>query len=193
MMFQLVEVLERSPFLKRGHFELPDGRHSDQWFDSVGALESPAFVEPFLAELAEQLRLVGPGFVTGASSGGLIVASQVARILDARLLSLEFRSGGPEHVDPFAKLKGERVAVVDDFMTSAEQFDPTIRAVRKLGAEVVALGAMVAVPTRSAEVPIGPLCIACELAAQVFSAGQVPDWLMAIPVQEVPGWRSDSA
>lgn len=171
-------------FLLNGHFLLPDGSHSDTSFDIRRVLENPGLIEPLLFELAELLRPIEATHVASASTFGMIVASQVSLRLKLKLHSLDHLAG-VAHVDPEANIGGSRMIVVDDYVTTAQQFDSTIRAVRSRGATVVALGAVVAMPIRATDLPIDTLFAALTLDAQVFGKGNVPDWLDAIPVQIV--------
>lgn len=179
-------LLEQAGIIQRGHFLLPDGRHSDMWIDRNPLTEEPDLADPLLNALADLLRPFRLDRLTGASTYGLIVAHQVARLLGARYHSLDFTQSVP-HVDPFAELREERVAVVEDFAYRAEQFDPAVRAVRSKGAKVVALGALVAFPIRPADLPVERFECACPIVAQVFPADRVPERLGQIPVQRVQG------
>lgn len=122
--------------------------------------------------------------------GGLIVASQVSMRMNLPLCPVDFSHGAPR-LDPTWKMAGARLAIVDDFVTSIEQFNATIKAVTDRGADVVAIGAAVALPVRPNDLHI-PLNAALVLVAQIFASDQVPDWLEAIPIQNVSTWRTSS-
>ncbi len=82
------------------------------------------------------------------------------------------------------------MAILDDFVSGAQQFDEALRTVKSRGAEVVALGAAVALPVRVTDLPINPFFAAIVVNAQIFPPSQVPNWLADIPIQDVPDWRS---
>lgn len=181
---ELLAILGDRGLIDRGHFEVPDGQHSDTWLDRLLLTEDPELAEPFLRRLAMLLKPFSLDRVTGASSRGLIVANQIALILGVRFHSLDFTQETP-HVDPFAELNGERMGVVDDFVYRAEHFDSVVRAVRSKGAEVVALGALVAFPIRAVDLPVDKFITGCLIEAQLFPGASVPGWLSQIPVQKV--------
>lgn len=185
VMDELSRLTGFSECILRGHFVLPDGRHSDTSFDLHRALENPGMVEPLLFDLSNQLGLWGIERVTGASTAGLVIASQVSMRLRVPFHALEFDKG-VRHVNPDSRIEAARLAIVDAYVWEAQRFDAVIRALRSKGADVVALGAMVAMPFPLRDLPLEAFCVALTLDARVFSADSVPDWLALIPVQDDP-------
>src|SRR5438034_11422413 len=75
---------------------------------------------------------LGVETVAGPTTGGIILAHEVARQLGARAIYAERREGasGRELRRGFALAPGERVLVVDDIMTTGGSLQETIDAVR---------------------------------------------------------------
>jgi hypothetical protein len=71
-------ILEDAGLLRKGHFILPDGRHSDTYLDFMQAVEHPNVMMPYIEELARLVASIDYTHVSGVSPGGDIVASQVA-------------------------------------------------------------------------------------------------------------------
>jgi hypothetical protein len=117
----------------------------------------------------------------------MIVASSVARHLGASLCILNF-GHGTTLANPTAQLAGVRIAIVDDFVTTWEQFDVAQRLLRNEGAEVVALGGLAMLSVPPVGRPTVPFFSAITIDAQVFQPDQVPEWLSAIPVQTLDEW-----
>lgn len=95
--------------------------------------------------MARAGRAWQPQTVAGPTTGGVILAYEVARQLDLRAIIAERNEGAPGrsiqrdfHLDP-----GERVLVVDDVLTTGGSVLETIQAVRDAGGEPVGVAVMV--------------------------------------------------
>lgn len=138
-------LLEESGATLHGHFLLTSGRHSGTYLEKFHLLARPDYLEPFCAALAEHFRPLGVDVVAGPTTGGIILAYNVARLLGARAAYAErnegrfgrtFRRGVPLRA-------GERVVIVDDVQTTGGSVRDVIDAVRSAGAEPVAAGLLI--------------------------------------------------
>jgi len=123
-----VESLFReSGALRDGHFKLKSGRHSTRYLEKFQVLQFPAAVSELCGYLAALVRspdgkpLVD--LVVGPTTGGVILAFEVARQLGVRgIFAEEVRSeGGSAHREfrrGFTIHPGERVLLVDDIVTT---------------------------------------------------------------------------
>jgi orotate phosphoribosyltransferase len=133
--------LERLAGAERGHFAFPSGFHGDLWLELDALFARPAAVAPFAAELARRVAPHEPEVVCGPMTGGALLAQLVAAELGAELSWSEL----PGYAIPSAlraRLRGRRVAVVDDAINAGAATSATIAALRACGAEVVAVGAL---------------------------------------------------
>jgi orotate phosphoribosyltransferase len=133
--------LARLAGAERGHFAFPSGFHGDLWLELDALFARPAAVAPFAAELARRVARHEPEVVCGPMTGGALLAQMVAAELGAELSW----SGLPGYAIPAAlrgRLRGRRVAVVDDAINAGSATSATIAALRACGADVVAVGAL---------------------------------------------------
>jgi orotate phosphoribosyltransferase len=131
--------LERLAGARRGHFAFPSGFHGDLWLELDRLFAAPRAVAPFAAALAA--RLPPADVVCGPMTGGALLAQLVAVDLDAELAWSEL----PAYAIPAAlreRVRGRRVAVVDDAINAGSAVGATIAALRACDAEVVAVGAL---------------------------------------------------
>jgi orotate phosphoribosyltransferase len=175
--------------LRRGHFVLPNGWHSDTIFDRVSALENPNLFVKLISDLVCQTRLMRPDFVVGASPGGMIIGFHLAMETNALLYNLDF-TGTTRQIDPGANIEGKRIVILEDFVYDARQYDDVVRIVRSRGAEVTGIAALIALPVREADLPVSPLLVATRLRSQVFPPDGVPESLAKIPIEVISDWRS---
>ena len=93
--------------------------------------------------IANHFRKQGIQVVAGPTTGGIILAFEVARQLGVRGIFAEkegdersFRRGF--NIDP-----GERVLIVDDILTTGSSIREVMAAVNKLGGKIIGIGVLV--------------------------------------------------
>ena len=138
-------VFRESGALREGHFILASGRHSSLYLEKFQVLQHPAETEQLCAAIAAKARSLGVDTVAGPTTGGIILAHEVARQLGVRAIYAERREGAPgrEFRRGFALDPGERVLVVDDIMTTGGSVQETIDAVRSAGGTVTGAAVLV--------------------------------------------------
>lgn len=140
---QVLELLERRGAMLTGHFILSSGLHSDRFIQKFRIFEDPPTAEAVCGALAEALRPATPQVVVSAAIGGIIPGYIVARQLGVRDIFVEKEGGKPVLRRGFALAPGERVAVVEDVMTTGVSTGEVIEIVEAAGAIVAAVGTIV--------------------------------------------------
>jgi orotate phosphoribosyltransferase len=146
---------------RHGHFRLESGHHGRLWFDLDALFAEPRRAEPFVGALAASLRPYEVGVVCGPLLGGAFLAQLVAHALGAEFSFTEradMTQGvalyGASYRLPTAlrpRVKGRRVAVVDDVMSAGSSLRATYEELRAHGAEVPVAGALLVLGTRGAD------------------------------------------
>ncbi len=139
----VLALLERRGAMLTGHFALSSGLHSDRFIQKFRIFEDPPTAEAVCGALAELLRPAQASVVVSAAVGGIIPGYVVAKHLGARDIFVEKEAGVPTLRRGFTLSPGERVAVVEDVMTTGKSTAEVIAVVEALGARVVAVGAVV--------------------------------------------------
>lgn len=187
-MADVAELLERSGALLRGHFVLSSGRHSDVYVEKFRLLEQPAVLGELAGAIAAWARGHCPDVVAGPTTGGVIVAFEVARQMGLPALYVESVDGQKAlrrgaRVEP-----GARVLVVDDVLTTGLSVAETCEALRGQGAVPVA--AAVLIDRSEPVLDLGvPVFGAHRVEAVSYPADQLPAWLAALPATK-PGTRA---
>jgi orotate phosphoribosyltransferase len=139
---------------RAGHFRLESGHHGEQWLNLDALFLWPGRLDRFVATLAERLAVHGAEVFCGPLVGGAFVAERVAAELDAAFVYVE-RVVEPDLDAPVSvtyrvpsglrgPVAGKRVAVVDDAINAGSAVGGSVADLRRCGAEVVALGALLA-------------------------------------------------
>ncbi|HVS01963.1 MAG TPA: orotate phosphoribosyltransferase [Thermoanaerobaculia bacterium] len=182
---EVERLLSESGALREGHFLLSSGLHSPRYVQCALLLELPARARRVGEALADLLRPDRPESVLSPAIGGLIVGHEVAAALGVPFRFSERRDGVMELRRGFALRPGERVAVVEDVVTTGRSTREAAAAAEAAGAEVVAVGTIIdraggaspfAVPFRSLlrlDVPTFPAdaCPLCTAGARPEKPG----------------------
>lgn len=172
---EMVEALEASGAFLQGHFRLSSGRHSDRYIEKFNLLQWPRYTEMVCRKMATWGRQYGPTTVAGPTTGGLILAYEVARQMGLRGIFAERDpEGGRSFQRDFRLERGERVMVVDDVTSTGEAVADTIEAVRRAGGHPVCASVIVDRSGGKIEFPGVSFFATTELVMQTWAPDECP-------------------
>ncbi|MFN8591312.1 MAG: orotate phosphoribosyltransferase [Thermomicrobiales bacterium] len=153
----VLAVLRGSGALKTGHFLLSSGRHSDQYIEKFDLLRRPEATSDACALIADHYRKASIDVVVGPTTGGVILAFEVARQLGTAAAYAERVSGGGSEREfrrgtVFAP--GSRVLVVDDILTTGGSVRETLAALEKQPVSVAGIAVLVDRSGGNARLPL---------------------------------------
>jgi orotate phosphoribosyltransferase len=136
--------------VRAGHFLLESGYHTDAWLTLDALFVNPSGVAPLVAALAERLSRHSVTAVCGPLLGGAFLAQAVAMILGVNFYYSEPAAAGSGLFNAEYRLsaelqrrvRGERVAVVDDVISAGSSVRATVAALTAGGASIGAIGAL---------------------------------------------------
>jgi orotate phosphoribosyltransferase len=137
-------IFRRSGALLDGHFELASGRHSDRYLEKFQVLQWPRETQRLCGAIAEWARGLDLESVAGPTTGGIILAHEVARQLGLRAVYAERGDDGRGRAfrRGFVLRRGERILVVDDVLSTGGSVQETIDAVSAAGASVAGIAVL---------------------------------------------------
>jgi orotate phosphoribosyltransferase len=138
------EIFQKSGAILKGHFLLASGLHSPIYWEKFRVLQFPSYTGQLCRTIATHFQDQGIQVVAGPTTGGIILAFEVARQLGVRGIFAEkectteraFKRG-------FSISPGERVLIVDDILTTGNSIGEVMAAVTKQGGMVVGIGVLV--------------------------------------------------
>jgi orotate phosphoribosyltransferase len=175
---------------RQGHFLYPSGRHGESYIDKFAVLQHPEIVSGICEGLAQDVRdLVHAGYgvdappvtlVVGPQTGGVIVAYELARALNARWMIANSNRSGWSPVTA-----SDHVVVADDVLTTGSTILPVIADLQERGATVV--GAVVLFDRRHGSwLELGVPIVAHEaILADNFTAKECPLCAANVPLEVV--------
>ena len=139
--------------VRRGHFKMESGYHSETWFELESLFDDPGTVRPFAAELADRLSSHRAEAVCGPMTGGAKLAEMIATELGIDAIVAErSEMAGVTGLFPVRyriaetqrqQMRGRRIAIVDDAISAGSAVRGTHADLIACGALPVALGALV--------------------------------------------------
>jgi orotate phosphoribosyltransferase len=153
---EVIAMLRETGALRNGHFEYPNGMHTDEYLQvalgfryyqfakilSVG-LSRRLRADPEIRAMVKQLSIVCP------TTGGLPIAFGVCEALRCHQVywAEKDHASAPMHFRQFVEpQKGEKVLLVDDILRSGRRLTELRALVEAAGAEVIGLAVAVFQP-----------------------------------------------
>ncbi|MDQ4034945.1 MAG: orotate phosphoribosyltransferase [Chloroflexota bacterium] len=160
--------------LLEGHFLLKSGRHAGRYLEKFLVLQHPRYGVELCRRFADVLAPYRPSLVVGPTTGGVLLSFETARQLDGAVRAAfaePVPAGGRALRRGWSIAPDERVALVDDILTTGASLVETVDAVRAAGVEPVAAAVMV---DRSVE--------AVDIGLPLHSLGRI----------EIPSWHPEA-
>ena len=175
---------------QKGHFLLSSGLHSGDYLQCALYLAHPRWAARAGGLLADAIADadLDPHIVIAPAMGGLIIGHETARALDLPFLFTERFEGTMVLRRGFGVVPGQRVAVIEDVVTTGRSTREVIEILEGLGAAVIGVASMI---NRSGKAqPFAPLPSRSLLDADfpTWAADECPLCRDGVPIAK-PGSR----
>lgn len=181
----ILELLKESGALMEGHFKLASGLHSDRYVEKFRLLENPRITKQLMAELADRIRQYKPDVVVGPVTGGVILSYEMASQLGTLAYFTEKTEDGGMELRRGFDVKGKRVLLVEDVVTTGGSIVKAGEAVKEAGGEIAAYALLVDRSSGRFQ-PGEPVEALVTLEINTYQPDALPEALAAIPLHE-PG------
>ncbi len=171
-----MDMFQQLGVVSNGHFVLSSGRHSDEYWEKFRLLEWPRVTEQLCHQIASRYQQSSIAAVIGPTTGGALLAQEVARQLDTRCLLAEpAPSSGRELRRGFVLHPAERVLIVDDVLTTGLSVRETLSAIQPFQPEIVGIEVLI---DRSGGDAIAQFDVPCHalltISARTYSPVECP-------------------
>ena len=140
----MLQLFQELGVVSHGHFLLSSGRHSDEYWEKFRLLEHPRVTERLCQDIAARYSAEKLSAVIGPTTGGALLAQEVARQLDLRCLIAEpAAQGGRELRRGFKLAAGERVLIVDDVLTTGLSLRETLAALQPYQPQILGIEVLI--------------------------------------------------
>ncbi|MCJ7652617.1 MAG: orotate phosphoribosyltransferase [Actinobacteria bacterium] len=139
---KIFEELEKSGALKKGHFRLSSGLHSDTYIQCALLLADPSRALEVGRSIAQKID-EEVDLVLSPALGGIVVGFATALALGCPMMFAERVEGGMELRRGFEIARGSRVLLVEDVITTGGSVMELAGIAEAAGASVAAIACIV--------------------------------------------------
>ena len=184
---EIIDVFKDTGALLDGHFILTSGRHSSSYFQCARVLQHPQYLTHFAEMIAEHFNKEKIDAVISPAIGGVVLGTEVGRILNIRTIFAERKDGDMCIRRGFKIEPGENILIVEDVITTGGSVREVMDQVINHKGTISGVGVMVDRSNGSIALHPNQFSI-IAMEAKSYGPNEVPESLSAIPVQK-PGSR----
>lgn len=146
---EIMDIFSKTGAYQQGHFKLSSGLHSGAYLQCALVLQNPIIAARVCTCLAEKFRADEPDVIIGPAMGGVVMAYEMARALNARAIFSE-RDAQRKMVlrRGFQVSPTNRVLIAEDVLTTGKSIKEVISILQQDGVTPVGIATLV---DRSAE------------------------------------------
>ncbi len=140
---EILQLFQQIGVLKKGHFRLSSGKHSDTYLQCAILQQHPVWHEKAIQSLADKLKGIRPTVIVGAAVGGIISAYELARSCQARCIFAERVDGMLKFRRGFELYPEDQPVLIEDVITTAKTTLELISLVKSYQIEPLAITSLV--------------------------------------------------
>ncbi|MBQ6453231.1 MAG: orotate phosphoribosyltransferase [Coriobacteriales bacterium] len=141
---QILAALEEVQAVRKGHFVLTSGRHSDTYIQCARILEYPRLTRELARVAVSKLPAdANINLVVSPAVGGILYGFAVADVLDVNFIFAERESGTMVFRRSFQIPQGARVLVCEDVVTTGGSVKEVCNLIEQAGGIVVAVSSLI--------------------------------------------------
>jgi len=186
---ELMTLMTELGALKRGHFKLSSGLHSDTYFQCAQVLQFPELATELGRRIGDLFETDACDLVVSPALGGILVGHEVARAVGRRFLFTERKEGEMRLRRGFAFEAGERALIVEDVVTSGKSTREVADIVTREGGVVCGLASIVDRTGGDADLP-APLKSLLRVEVATHDPDDCPLCAQGLPLVK-PGSRQE--
>ena len=140
---EVLDLLEWSGAILKGHFKLTSGRHSNQYIEKFRLLENPIALDKICSSMAELYKDKEIDLVVSAAIGGILIAGCVGRHLNVKHIFSERVNGNMLFKRGFIIEKNQKVLIVEDIVTTGGSINELVKLLEEYNANIVGIASII--------------------------------------------------
>ncbi len=140
---EIKTILLGEEAILEGHFLLTSGKHSSAYVEKIKLLQNPQATELVCAMFAELLEPFEFDTVVGPAYGGIVLAFEVAKMLDLSFIFTQRKDERMTIRSGFDLSEVKKAVVIEDIVTTGGSVVEVINCLKERGIEVQAVAAIV--------------------------------------------------
>ena len=185
---EVLNIFKKTGAFLEGHFILTSGFHSPHYFQCAKVLQYPEYNTLFSAEIASHFSNFKIDVVITPAVGGIVLGTEVGRLLNARTIFTERENGKMTLRRGFEINQNENILVCEDVVTTGGSVFEVIELIKEKNANLTGVGFIIDRSNGNAVFGCNQMSLA-KIEVIKFPPDNIPVWLAKIPVTK-PGSRS---
>ncbi len=141
---EIMDIFTKMGAYQQGHFKLSSGMHSGAYLQCALVLQDPFLAARLCSVLAEKFRADEPDIVIGPAMGGVVMAYELARSLNARGIFSERNDDGRMQLRRgFRVSQNAKVLIAEDVLTTGKSIKEVIALLNQDGVTPVGIACLV--------------------------------------------------
>lgn len=141
---EIMDIFTKTGAYKQGHFKLSSGFHSGAYLQCALVLQNPIISERVCGVLAKKFIGDTPDIVVGPALGGIVLAYELARALNARAIFTERDEDGNMVLRRgFKIVPDNRVLIAEDVLTTGKSVNEVVKLLEKDSIQPVGIGSLI--------------------------------------------------
>ena len=141
---EIMEIFTRIGAYQQGHFKLSSGLHSGAYLQCALVLQDPVLAARLCGVLAEKFITDAPDIVVGPAMGGIVLAYELARALNARAIFTERDKEGKMALRRgFAVSPKNKVLIAEDVLTTGGSIKEVIELLENEGVKPLGVACLI--------------------------------------------------
>tara|TARA_B100000427_G_scaffold191371_1_gene159068 strand:+ start:732 stop:1304 length:573 start_codon:yes stop_codon:yes gene_type:complete len=182
---EVMDLLEWTGAIMKGHFKLTSGRHSDTYIEKFRLLENPIALDKICLTMASKYKEQNIDLVVGAAIGGILLSGGVGKHINCKHIFSERVDGIMDFRRGFTIEENSNILIVEDIVTTGGSIFELINLLSNYNVKIK--GIVCLVDRSDKKLDFGfPFCSLLELSVESWEENNIPKWLQNIKISK-PG------
>ena len=185
-----LDILRKTNALLEGHFVLSSGLHSSKYIQCAKLLSFPHKAEKICKSLASKIKKKFKNFdlILSPAMGGIIIGYEIGKILKKETIFCERVNGRFKLRRGFQIVKGSRVLIIEDVITTGKSSLECVKLIKKSKAKLIGFATIIDRSSKKDLKIKKEIVSHLKISVPTYKKNKVPNELKLIPIS-TPGSR----
>ena len=185
-----LDILRKTNALLEGHFVLSSGLHSSKYIQCAKLLSFPHKAEKICKSLASKIKKRFKNFdlILSPAMGGIIIGYEIGKILKKETIFCERVSGKFKLRRGFQIVKGSRVLIIEDVITTGKSSLECVKLIKKSKAKLIGFATIIDRSSKKDLKIKKEIVSHLKISVPTYKKNKIPNELKLIPIS-TPGSR----
>ena len=185
-----LDILRKTNALLEGHFVLSSGLHSSKYIQCAKLLSFPHEAEKICKSLASKIKKKFKNFdlILSPAMGGIIIGYEIGKILKKETIFCERVNGRFKLRRGFQIVKGSRVLIIEDVITTGKSSLECVNLIKKSKAKLIGFATIIDRSSKKDLKIKKEIVSHLKISVPTYKKNKIPNELKLIPIS-TPGSR----